>query len=598
MTKRICFKVKNCILLSYDKLKINDYTGGKATEKTMVEFMKEIKKISDVTDEEAAQMAASKIADSKPKSRMYYKIGATRAMAGSKRIDPKANMSDKLKGLYGVLVEGKEITKLENEEQTDKSIIEFITTSTAVMENIGKFNVVVWRFGNISHEARIKIDTIEGSADEGKDFTGIHNIYTFAPNQREMEFEIEIIDDDDWEPDEEFYLKISLPTEGDNSDVKIGKKNIMTVIILNDDEPGTFSFDKRGYFVKESCGNAAFRVYREDGADGAIEVRWRTIDKTATSDKDFHGGTGVLYFKSGEMNKDVNIEIIDDMSTSGTDEYFEIELYETNCEGAKFGKIFRTTVTIVDDEEFQDVLDNMMDLTNVNLSELSLYQTSWLKQLKNAMCVNGGDLENATVTDFVMHFLTFGLKIIFASCPPPGKAGGWPCFTVSLFYIGCMVLLITDLAKVFGCLVGLKDEVTALTLVTFGISQIDLFASKIAAVNDPVADNSIGNVVAANSIGVFFGLGFPWLLAAIYWEVVDPEVGFLVPAAGLSFQVLIYTICAILGLALLVLRRNLNIFGRAELGGETGMKYVSSAILGGLWIIFLNLASLNAYDIV
>ena len=50
-----------------------------------------------LTDEEAAQLAASKIADSKPKSRMYYKIGASREMAGGKKVDPKANMSDKLK---------------------------------------------------------------------------------------------------------------------------------------------------------------------------------------------------------------------------------------------------------------------------------------------------------------------------------------------------------------------------------------------------------------------------------------------------------------------------------------------------------------------
>ena len=211
------------------------------------------------------------------------------------------------------------------------------------------------------------------------------------------------------------------------------------------------------------------------------------------------------------------------------------------------------------------------------------------------MSVNGGDLENARWNDFVMHFLTFGLKIIFASCPPPGKAGGWPCFFVSLIYIGIMVLFIGDFAKIFGCLVGLKDEVTALTLVTIGISQIDLFASKIAAINDPIADNSIGNVVAANAIGVFFGLGFPWLVASIYWEVVKPQVGFQVPAAGLAFQVKAYTVCAVLGLSLFVLRRNLNLFGKAELGGNVPMKYVSSAFLASLWVIFCVLASLNAY---
>ena len=68
-----------------------------------------------------------------------------------------------------------------------------------------------------------------------------------------------------------------------------------------------------------------------------------------------------------------------------------------------------------------------------------------------------------------------------------------------------MVLIISDFAKIFGCLVGLPDEITAITIVTFGTSQIDLFASRIAAVNDPIADNSIGNVVAANAIGVFLG---------------------------------------------------------------------------------------------
>ena len=41
--------------------------------------------------------------------------------------------------------------------------------------------------------------------------------------------------------------------------------------------------------------------------------------------KDFTGGEGVLFFKSGETTKDIRIPIIDDMSASGTDEYFEVE---------------------------------------------------------------------------------------------------------------------------------------------------------------------------------------------------------------------------------------------------------------------------------
>ena len=65
----------------------------------------------------------------------------------------------------------------------------------------------------------------------------------------------------------------------------------------------------------------------------------------------------------------------------------------------------------------------------------------------------------------------------------------------------------SDFAKIFGCLIGLKDEVTAITFVTFGTSLIDVFATRKASVMDPTADNSLGNVIAANSISVFLGKG-------------------------------------------------------------------------------------------
>lgn len=46
----------------------------------------------------------------------------------------------------------------------------------------------------------------------------------------------------------------------------------MTIKILNDDLPGTFQFEKRAYFVKESCGEAEIIIFREYGADGDVEV--------------------------------------------------------------------------------------------------------------------------------------------------------------------------------------------------------------------------------------------------------------------------------------------------------------------------------------
>ena len=78
----------------------------------------------------------------------------------------------------------------------------------------------------------------------------VHTVITFEAGQSELEFEMEIVDDDEWEPDEEFYVKVmmiiasapalqvSLDPEHDNTNLKIGPKNTMEIAILNDDDPG------------------------------------------------------------------------------------------------------------------------------------------------------------------------------------------------------------------------------------------------------------------------------------------------------------------------------------------------------------------------
>jgi hypothetical protein len=42
--------------------------------------------------------------------------------------------------------------------------------------------------------------------------------------------------------------------------------------------------------------------------------------------------------------------------------------------------------------------------------------------------------------------------MLFAFIPPPGMAGGWLCFFVSLILIGILVIIVGDLAGIFGCL--------------------------------------------------------------------------------------------------------------------------------------------------
>merc|ERR1711994_121070 len=369
--------------------------------------------------------------------------------------------------------------------------------------------------------------------------------------------------------------------------------SIMEIKILNDDEPGTFQFERRGHLVKESCGEALLSVLRGNGADGDLKVKWKTIDKTAVSGKDFTGGEGELEFKHGETQRTINIPIIDDMDVE-KDENFEVELYEVD-NGGKLGKITKTAVTITNDDEFNTIMNKMMMMTNANVDELRVHNETWAQQIKDAMVVNGGDIEGASTADYIMHFLTFGFKLIFAITPPPGLLGGYPCFFVSLGFIGLIVVLVGDLAGIFGCLIGLRDEVTAITFVALGTSLPDTFASKVAAVNEKTADNSIGNVTGSNSVNVFLGLGLPWIIASVYHEIKNPERGFVVQAGTLSFSVIVYTCCAIAAVALLMARRFLPIFGQAELGGPKLTKSLSAAFFLFLWLLYIVLSILQCY---
>jgi solute carrier family 8 (sodium/calcium exchanger) len=182
------------------------------------------------------------------------------------------------------------------------------------------------------------------------------------------------------------------------------------------------------------------------------------------------------------------------------------------------GKINRTAVTITNDDEFNSVMNKMMVMTSMNVDGMRVHNETWAQQLKDAMNVNGGRVDDASAGDYVMHFLTFGFKIVFAFIPPAGIAGGWPAFICSLVMIAVITAIIGDLATIFGCLVGLKDSVTAITFVALGTSLPDTFASKAAAVGEKYADNAIGNITGSNSVNVFLGLGLPWLMAAIYHE--------------------------------------------------------------------------------
>ena len=78
-----------------------------------------------------------------------------------------------------------------------------------------------------------RVETIDGTAEAGEDYNKIDEVVTMAKYDRFFPLDVTIIDDNQWEPDETFFVKLSLVNS--NPDVKLGHKAICMITIIDDD---------------------------------------------------------------------------------------------------------------------------------------------------------------------------------------------------------------------------------------------------------------------------------------------------------------------------------------------------------------------------
>jgi solute carrier family 8 (sodium/calcium exchanger) len=204
-----------------------------------------------------------------------------------------------------------------------------------------------------------------------------------------------------------------------------------------------------------------------------------------------------------------------------------------------------------------------------------------------------GMIEDVTGMDAFLHMATIGWKVVFAMIPPPHYWGGWASFIVAISMIGLITMIVGEFATLFGCVLGLKTGVTAITFVAIGTSLPDTFASMKAATEEKYADSAVGNVTGSNSVNVFLGLGLPWVIAAIYYEKRGEE--FIVPAGDLAFSVMVFLIVSVTCLITLVIRR--YVVG-GELGGSNFGRKITATFFVSLWVIYITLSTLKAYAVI
>lgn len=201
---------------------------------------------------------------------------------------------------------------------------------------------------------------------------------------------------------------------------------------------------------------------------------------------------------------------------------FKIIIEKAEPAGVKISRKNCCTVEVRD-----GYIDEVLEEEQLNLIKYYVAQkqkNSWKDQFVQACVlspvVDDEDMvvQQPNTYEALTHFATMFWKILFAFIPPVNWGHGWPAFFVALIFIGSVTAVVAEVATVLGCTIGLKEGVTAITLVAIGTSLPDTFASMTAARTSQYADSAIGNVTGSNSVNVFVGLGIPWVISAVYAE--------------------------------------------------------------------------------
>ncbi|ESO85659.1 hypothetical protein LOTGIDRAFT_107505 [Lottia gigantea] len=589
-----------------------------------IEIMRELrKKHPNVDMKTLEEMAEYEAVNRGPKSRAFYRIQATRKLTGSGNVIKKSKIE---------LRSEASDAKIEVKEEDPITKVYFDPGHYTVMENVGSFFLTVTREGgDLSKTVYVDYKTEDGTANAGHDFEYAEGTLVFYPLETHKQFSVSIIDDELFEEDEHFYVQLSNLRIGDSQGLfesdrveslaQIVNPSMATVMILDDDHPGIFHFEEDETVVTESIGEMHIKVVRSSGARGTVKIPYTTIDGTAKAGKDYELVHGELTFENDEAEQFIRIRIVDfeeyeksetfyvtlgepyiAKKGSGYDKDSGAELAvedEKLAELAKprLGDIVKITVNIKESVEFKSVVDKLLKKANVSLV---VGTSSWREQFVQAITVSAGDDDEEedseeklpSCLDYVMHFLTLFWKLLFAFIPPTDIWGGWACFWSSIACIGLLTAFIGDLASGFGCTVGLKDAVTAISFVALGTSVPDTFASKVAAVNDQYADSSIGNVTGSNAVNVFLGIGVAWTIAAVYHAVNGRD--FKVDPGSLAFSVTVFCVFAFLCIILLVVRRS-KLCGGGELGGPTKFRVPTVILLVCFWLTYILLSSLVSY---
>eukprot|EP01025_Chloroclados_australasicus_P031387 TRINITY_DN3174_c0_g1_i10.p1 TRINITY_DN3174_c0_g1~~TRINITY_DN3174_c0_g1_i10.p1 ORF type:complete len:940 (-),score=89.50 TRINITY_DN3174_c0_g1_i10:3302-5845(-) len=614
--------------------------------KGLLKFYKVGKLANKTTTAVVKALAALKVFDDKKKRNdaIFHKINARHQLAGKKHYALKRpnQQDDKLPQEELELPSRfytQQLSAMPQTTQADLIQIEFTSFEFRQLESSGSVLLNVRRTGALQQDVYVDYFTIDGSAKDGQDYVGSRGTVHIKANSEMGQINIKLMNREGVQGDRFFRVALDSPrwqigladeeslefptiealqqngnhrilsdnellavstSTHEKALIRLGKLQTASVVIMDVDYVGFIGFDDKEYSVMENGEYVELKVVRDYGSSGRVSVEYNTMDGSAISGRDYVESRGELVFEDGQAEAYIRIEVIDN-DIQEPDRIFHVTLSNPTG-GAQLNPRSLALVKIIDDDSLDELQDQVNSALRNKAQVLYHASDSWYQQFVDALSPGGqvdeeGEETEPTKIQLILHFFGMFWKVVFAMVPPTQYWNGWAAFWVSIVFIGILTAIVAELATLFGCYTGLSPAITAITFVALGTSLPDTFASMQAAVSADDADAAIGNVTGSNTVNVLLGLGLPWLIGSIYYRIQYPDHPnvngrFCVPSGSLAYSVMIFTICAVIGLAILILRRR---YVGGELGGSISTKWLSGAALIILWILYIVLSALQDY---
>jgi len=583
-----------------------------------------------------------------PRSRAYYRQTGLKQALGTGKKEEKVATASKDTDDCGVTQVTPVFGAHDNlKNDLDKVVFGWECARYAFLENCGSARLVLTRSGVTNVKATVKYQTRDGSARSESDYEASQGTIVFDKGETKKSLIIKVHDDNAYEENEEFYVDLSDPSlepedGASNRLVAVLSDGRVTVVIIDDDDPGMLRFSKEAVEVEEGSEETVVNIVVErfQGATGTIGCSYNTDDMDAVAGMDYEKAQGQIELGPSVQSATIPITIMP-KGRFDKSSCFNVVLkdpkgciFDKESDGGVGSCICNVTIKASSNADRMGLLKKME--SQIMTNQALLGSKHWKEQFYSALFVVGdgdddeegeeGDKESPSTPskfDYFMHFIALPWKLLFACVPPPDYCGGWACFLGALVMIAVVTAIVGDMANLVGCTMNIKPEITAITFVALGTSLPDTFASKASAMMDPHADASIGNITGSNSVNVFLGIGISWAIAAIFWEsgeatqewtdkvfkpggiyydvrhdvknlMKDGKAVFVVPAGSLWFNLMVFSANALFAIQHLVARRK-------KWGGELGGpkkgfmgQYFSAVFLVGQWMIYILASSIFA----